>query len=56
MKLTKFTVGLRNKLSSLSSDLDSAACIETGSMTQSEREDIQEKLRKIVEEIDSKIK
>lgn len=56
MRRTKFTVGLRNKLSELAMSLDSAACIETGSMTLKEREDLQEKIRTIVQEIDSNIR
>lgn len=56
MKRTKFTVGIRNKLSELAMSLDSAACIETESMTPKEREDLQEKIRAIVREIDSEIK
>lgn len=55
MKRTKFTVELRNKLSSLACDLDSAACVETGSMTPKEREDIKNKIMKIVELIDKEI-
>jgi hypothetical protein len=37
-------------------DFDSAACIEDGGMTRSERESYQEKLRKILSEIDDCIK
>ena len=56
MKRTKFTVGLRNKLASMICDFDSAACIEDGGMTSTERESYQEKLRKILNEIDNSIK
>ena len=56
MRRTKFTVGLRNKLASMISDFDSAACIEDGGMSRSERESYQEKLRKILSEIDEGIK
>lgn len=55
MKRTKFIVDLRNKLSELAMSFDSAACINDGGMTESEREDIQGKLRKILEKIDKEI-
>ena len=51
MKRTKFTVGLRNKLADMIMSFDSAACIEDGGMTESERKDIQERLRKILKKI-----
>ena len=38
------------------SDFDSAACIEDGGMSRFERESYQEKLRKILSEIDDGIK
>ena len=55
MKRTKFTVGLRNKLADMIMSFDSAACIEDGGMTESERKDIQERLRKILKKIDKEI-
>ena len=36
--------------------LDSTACIETESMAPKEREDLQKKIRAIVQEIDSEIR
>ena len=52
----KWIVGLRNKLSSLAMECDSCAAIEGSKLTQSEREKIQEGLRKIINYIDKKIK
>ncbi len=55
MKRTKFTVGLRNKLSELAMSFDSAACISDGGLSPSEREDLQNRIRALVKEIDDKI-
>jgi hypothetical protein len=52
----KWIVGLRNKLSSLAMECDSCAAIEDSKLTTSEREKIQEDLRKIINYIDNKIK
>ena len=52
----KWIVGLRNKLSSLAGECDSCAAIEGSKLTQSEREKIQEDLRKIVNYIDKQLK
>ena len=55
MKRTKFTVSLRNKLSSLAGDFDSAACINDGGLSPAERENLQNRIRELVKEIDDKI-
>ena len=55
MRRTKFTVTLRNKLSSLAGDFDSAACISDGGLSPAEREDLQDRIRALVKEIDDKI-
>jgi len=51
----KWIIGLRNKVSSLAGECDSAAAIEGSKLTTSERQKIQTNLRKIVEYIDSKL-
>ena len=56
MKRTKWSVGMRNKLSSLAMECDSCAAIEEAKMTDSERQNLQKMLRKAVDWIDSKIK
>lgn len=56
MKRTKWSVGMRNKLSSLAMECDSCAAIEETKMTDSERQALQKMLRKAVDWIDSKIK
>ena len=56
MKRTKWSVGMRNKLSSLAMECDSCAAIEEANMTESERQTLQKMLRKAVDWIDSKIK
>lgn len=52
MKRTKFSVELRNKLSSIAMSLDSCAAIEQTRMTIAEREYIKAKLREVVDYID----
>lgn len=56
MKRDGFTVGLRNKLSELAMQCDSAAAIEGARMTPNERKTIQDALRKVVDYIDERIK
>lgn len=56
MKRTKWSVGMRNKLSSLAMECDSCAAIEEAKMTDSERKTLQKMLGKAVEWIDSKIR
>lgn len=56
MKRTKWSVGMRNKLSSLAMECDSYAAIEETKMTDSERKTLQKMLSKAVEWIDSKIR
>lgn len=56
MKRTKWSVGMRNKLSSLAMECDSCAAIEEAKMTDSERKALQKMLSKAVDWIDSKIK
>lgn len=56
MKRTKWSVGMRNKLSSLAMECDSCAAIEETKMTDSERQTLQNMLNKAVEWIDSKIR
>ena len=51
----KWIVGLRNKLSSLAMECDSCAAIEGSKLSASEREKIQEDLRKIIDYIDKKL-
>ena len=55
MKRTKWSVGMRNKLSSLAMECDSCAAIEEAKMTNSERQTLQNMLSKAVDWIDSKI-
>lgn len=56
MKRTKWSVGMRNKLSSLAMECDSYAAIEETKMTDSERQTLQNMLNKAVEWIDNKIR
>lgn len=56
MKRTKWSVGMRNKLSSLAMECNSCAAIEEAKMTDSERKALQKMLSKAVDWIDSKIK
>ena len=56
MKRTKWSVGMRNKLSSLAMECDSCTAIEETKMTDSERQTLQKMLRKAVDWIDSKIR
>jgi len=53
MKRDKHTVGLRNTLSMMAMQMDS--CAVMNSMTPSERERIQNDLRRVVQFIDGKI-
>lgn len=52
----KWIVGMRNRLATLAMECDSAAAIEGARLNPVEREAIQERLREIVNYIDSKIK
>lgn len=56
MKRTKWSVGLRNKLSSLAMECDSYAAIEDTKMSVPERETLQRMIIKVVEWIDHRIK
>lgn len=56
MKRTKWSVGLRNKLSSLAMECDSSAAIEDTKMSTPERETLQRMITKVVEWIDHRIK
>lgn len=56
MKRTKWSVGMRNTLSSLAMECDSVAAIENTKMSNSERETLQKMLFKAIDWIDSKIK
>lgn len=56
MKRTKWSVGLRNKLSSLITECASATAIEEAKMTTAEREYLMNYLFKAVEWIDKRIK
>jgi len=56
MKRTKWSVGLRNKLSSLAMECDSYAAIEETKMSVPERETLQRMIIKVVEWIDHRIK
>lgn len=51
----KWSVGLRNKLSSLAGETDSCAAIEGAKLTKQERAELKEALMKIVNYIDNKI-
>lgn len=55
MRRTKWIVGVRNKLSSLAMECDSCAAIEETRMRDSERQTLQNMLRKAVDWIDSRI-
>lgn len=55
MKRTKFTVGMRNKLAELAMSCDSSAAINDGGLLYSERQDLQDRIRKLVEYIDRRI-
>lgn len=55
MKREKWIVGLRNKVSSLAAECDSAAAIEGARMTPTERRELQSLLRQAVEYVDNKI-
>lgn len=50
----KWSVGLRNTLTSLAMECDSATAIEVAKMTRSEREELQNMLMKAVTWIDKK--
>lgn len=56
MKRTKWSVGLRNKLSSLAMECDSSTAIEDTKMSVPERETLQRMILKVVEWIDHRIK
>lgn len=51
----KWIVGLRNKLSELAMECDSAAAIEGAKMTSAEREHIKNKLKEVVNYIDERV-
>lgn len=51
----KWTVGLRNKLTEMAWECDSCAAIEGAQMTRSEREKLQDMLKKTVAWIDKRI-
>lgn len=51
----KWSVGLRNKLSSLAGETDSCAAIEGARLTKQERAELKEALMRIVNYIDNKI-
>lgn len=55
MKRTKWSVGLRNQLSSLAMECDSCAAIEEAKMSSSERDELQTLIRKAITWIDNKI-
>ena len=55
MKRTEWSVGLRNKLTSLAMELDSVAAIEGANMTEAERTKIRYWLSSAVKYIDKKI-
>jgi hypothetical protein len=55
MLRTKWTVGLRNKLSELSMECDSCAAIDGAGMSITERRVLQNKLNDAIEYIDKKI-
>lgn len=55
MKRSKFIVNMRNKLAMMAMDCDSAAAINEAKMSRTERTEIQNALRAIVNNIDKKI-
>lgn len=56
MKRTKWSVGMRNQLSSLAMSCDSCSAVEDAKISEFERKYLQEALMKVVDWIDSKIK
>lgn len=56
MKRTKWSVGMRNQLSSLAMECDSSAAIQEAKMSSSERKALQDMLMHAVEWIDKRIK
>lgn len=56
MKRTKWSVSLRNRLSSLAMECDSCAAVDEAKMSTTERDKIQSEIFKTVEYIDSLIK
>lgn len=55
MKRTEWIVGVRNKLSMLAMECDSAAAIERARMSRVERETLQKMLREATDWIDKRI-
>lgn len=55
MKRTEWIVGMRNKLSMMAMECDSAAAIERTRMSRAERESLQKMLREATEWIDKRI-
>lgn len=55
MKRTNWSVGMRNKLSSLAMECDSSTAIEEARMSNSERDALQKLIMKAVDWIDKKI-
>jgi hypothetical protein len=51
----KWSVGLRNTLSSLMMECDSCAAIEGAKMTRNEREELQKQLKETINWIDKRI-
>lgn len=51
----KWIVGVRNKVSSMAMECDSAAAIEGARLTRDEREELKQMLRKVVHYIDDKV-
>ncbi len=55
MKRTEWIVGMRNKLSMMAMECDSAAAIERTRMSRAEREALQKMLREATDWIDKRI-
>lgn len=52
MKVSKWSVGVRNTLSSIAMEFDSCAAIESACMTSAEREKCQKHLRAVINFLD----
>lgn len=52
MRVSKWSVGVRNTLSSIAMEFDSCAAIESTGMTPEEREKCKKSLKKVIDFID----
>lgn len=56
MERNKYSIKVRNEISTLAGWCDSAAAIEGAKMTDAERETLQQKLRDVVDWMDKKLR